>query len=463
MNRRSCIVGVLVAVVFLTMMGSKKAPGYPRLSLHQSNVHNLPDTLLWMCDEIYGRTPVEDVVEVKEHACSQGQGDWAERCRWIDCWCPLTSKYWEPGTMPPWITGEMHENPAKRLYYLANANEWAGAEWFLKNDQGEMIAVWNKDGDNPLCLLNLSQSCPRGVVGDSQGLTVIEYMCGPWLDVFFQTRWQQVYDGMQVEDGPFPAIRCWDDQFDTTLVVPGPGMDPMTCSQFRAHAYEHYSMFITDCVGVLGRWGKITRTNGHFDYGICDWQNPLLISHAMLIYENFSACKLEHVGNWGGCPECDLLKWTQVMFRIEEHYHPFTGNAANGTHWDGLQGWDVACSECGVRSHWPIESINEWQRKILAYALMSEMTFNVKCKDNHEQIVPFGPHARFKLGKPTGPSQEYPDHSLNPVYYRRFDHNGQTFTVAWNPWPFCNEGIPPMDGAWFSGQWPDGLYSPLEF
>ena len=302
-------------------------------------------------------------------------------------------------------------------------------------------------------LLNLGPGCPKGVVGSSKGLTAIEYMCRPWLKVFLETRWKDVYDGVTIEDGPFPAVPCW--KLGQTLIVPGPGMEPMTCEDYRKYAFPHYSRFLTDCIGTLTRKGIITRCNGHFDYKVCGWQNPLLIKHANLIYNNFSGPKLEHVGNWGGCPKGDLLKWTEILFNIEPNFEPLHPVA------DEYQGWDVGCVECAVRKHWPEHSVNAWQRAILAYALMGEMTFNVKCKDEQSRVVPLGPHALFKLGKPLGPAKIHRG-GLKPVYYRHFKRKGQVYTVAWNPWVHVAAGIPARDGEWFEGKWPDGEYKKLD-
>lgn len=444
---------LILALFLLLPMGCKKAPECPRLSLHRFNLDGVADSVLWQYDEIYSGASVAEVERRQQRARQAGHDAWADNCRWLHQLTGCLAIKYYAGTLPRWMTRDRHENPDRMLACMAHDNEWAGCEWFLKDDQGAMIPVW--PSRHPAMLLNLGPGCPKGVVGDTEGLTVVEYMCGPWLDVFLETRWKNTYDGMTIESGPFPAVRCWGEGMDEILIVPGTGIEPMTCRQYRAYAFPHYSRFLTDCIGVLTRKGIITRCNGHFDYEVCEWQNPLLIEHAQLVHANFSGCKLEHFGNWGGCPKSDLLEWTEILFRIEGHFRP--------PHWDEYQGWDVSCLECGVRDQWSVQRVNNWQRATLAAALMGETTWNVKCKDNQNRIIPFGPHALFQLGKPLGPARALRDHAgLNPVYYRHFKRGGKVYTVAWNPGTHPNATIPARDGEWFEGKWPSGEYKKLD-
>lgn len=440
---KHAVVWLSFVLMALAPIGCRKAEEYPPLSFHRFNLHGVPHEHLWECAEVYSGASVQEVLNIQQYARDHGHAEWAKKCRWYQqlTGC-LAVKYFEPGTLPRWMTRDRHENPGRMLACMVHDNEEAGAEWFVKDDRGQMIPIW--PSTHSAMLLNLGPDCPKGVEGDSEGLTAIEYMTGPWLKIFLETRWVDTFDGVHIEDGPFPGVPCW--KVGETLIAPGPGMEPMTCKEYRAHIYEHYSMFITNFIGMLARNKVLTRCNGHFDHEVCGWEDSLLIEHAKLVPKYFLTCKLEHFGNWGGCPHDDFLRWTRILFGIEDRF---------GLAWlDDYSGWDVGCLECGVRDHWSPARMNDWQRRTLAAAVQADgMTFNVKCKDNQGRVIPFGPHALYKLGKPLGPSQVHRD-GRGSVYYRRFKRDGQITTVVWNPQDHPNAGIPPRDGAWFTGKWP---------
>ena len=422
---------------------------YPRLALGRGQIcripmSELPDLARY--DLIYGSSASNALVKWRADVRDMGYGDWEDRVVLIQVLCPYNAPLERPAQ---WEYDLWKENPQAAVSVAAYENLKAGCDWYLRDTSGKGFAIWK--GTPQAYMLNTGPACPKGVWGPTKGLTFIEYLCGPWLDAF-GGKWRQAWDGVQWEESP-DAVSCWISSIQSARVVPGPGRAPMTCSQFQQFAQQHADQVYSKCVLELSKRGIITRINGHFALRECpSW------GLAPRLHAAFVACKMEQVGNWGGCPAWDAPSWARAYMALESLYHPLSPTEpVERSAWDRLQGWDMSTMECMPLPKWGATERDRWERLYLGLTLMGDGTFSLAWTGDQYGHQGLGPVPRireldYELGEALGGYAEYIDQTAPgmPVYYRCFERG----SVVVNPWGQQIAGIAKQDAVWFKGLWP---------
>lgn len=383
-------IAVLVAVVIffalaLLLPGCQPTTDqdYPILALSKSYVGNQNIDLneLKNYHYLYGSMSTETALTIKR-MCHSVEHD----IRIIQVILPLTCSL-ERNNWAEWIA---EDNPHAALMCAVWDNADRGVDWFLRDQQGKPFKIWS----DRHYLLNLSPECPRGVAGDTKGLTFSEYLRGPWIGKFRSQAWQLAFDGVQIEDGPFCGFPCWFSQ-GRKVKVGHRLLDP-SCSkrEYQKHVLGEYNQFLSKGVRRLGTMGIITRCNGHFDETVCP--NNQFTEY---IGSTFMGCKLESFGNWGGCPKRDWRKWFNILQRIPDRFQPFPPSV------NPYQGWGASVIQATPSITWSLPAIAEYERIALAMSLMTDCPISFSWAGNFYGLqdwrdLPIIPEATQNLGMP---------------------------------------------------------------
>lgn len=389
------IVYAFIAALLLACAGCQPTEEYiyPRRALALNHAHRAPDSVLTRYAVVYGLQ--EATKMAAKRAGLTGRQNKALR---VFATIQPTVTYehvpavWEYSLAPYNLTEALHVATYENLI--------RGCDWFLRDAEGNTLGKWTDD--NPWRALNLTDYCPRGVYGDTRGLTCLDWLCGPGLDVLSNDVSGDAFDGYVLEDGPDRHLWCWN--WDGCVQL---GDRCVNEYGYRAAADSCRQRLLDEFVLEAGRRGFLMLTNGH-------WVLPSCPSYDPPMWDAFSGCKLERLGDWGGCPYDDLARWWEVYRGVENLYGPVKARKR----YDSVQGWDVSLLQLELAG----PASDEDMRHLRLHAglcLMGNSTFSVSRYHNHHGGEPedIPPELNQPLGVACGPYQETPD----GLIYREFE------------------------------------------
>lgn len=385
---------ILIGILLIGCQPSDEEPTYPQRAYACKLAHNEPDSVLKRYDVVYGYQEINHIADAKARLGSKPD--------FFATLHPTCTKETEPAEWEYWNAAH---NFTEAMHVAAYENLKRGCDWFLRDASGNTLPMWTPD--NQWKMLNLTEHCPPGVWEKTAGLTALDYLVGPMLDMITSEKSKSAYAGYVLEDGPDKHF--WNYVWDTMGV--SCVQLSATCRSkpgYFAAADSCVQRYLDDFVLAAGRRGMLMLTNGHHVLESCPSYDPAK-------WGAFSGCKLERFGDWGGCPKDSVIAWWEAYKAVEEHYGPIhTIGAANQ-----LQGWDVSLCQIEARGTGTAERMRH-MRCMAGLSCMGDAAFSVSEYHDHHGGEPdsIPPELDIPLGVACGPYKETADGLL----YREFEN-----------------------------------------
>lgn len=273
---------ILIGILLIGCQPSDEEPTYPQRAYACKLAHNEPDSVLKRYDVVYGYQEINHIADAKARLGSKPD--------FFATLHPTCTKETEPAEWEYWNAAH---NFTEAMHVAAYENLKRGCDWFLRDASGNTLPMWTPD--NQWKMLNLTEHCPPGVWEKTAGLTALDYLVGPMLDMITSEKSKSAYAGYVLEDGPDKHF--WNYVWDTMGV--SCVQLSATCRSkpgYFAAADSCVQRYLDDFVLAAGRRGMLMLTNGHHVLESCPSYDPAK-------WGAFSGCKLERFGDWGGCPK----------------------------------------------------------------------------------------------------------------------------------------------------------------
>lgn len=367
---------------------------YPRRALALSHAHRAPDSIWTTYQVVYGYQNASRVAAIR-NGLTQRQN---EAVRVYCTIHPTVTLEHKPET---WAYDLAQQGSFTEALHVATyENLIRGVDWFLRDVESNALVKWE-----PWCALNLTDYCPPGVWGNTQGLTCLDWLCGPGLDIATGDIAGTAFDGYILEEGP--ERHLWNWQWAGCVML---GPHCVNKYGYMAAADSCRQRFLDDFVLAAGKRGMIMLTNGHWVHESCPSYDPPM-------WSAFSGCKFEKFGDWGGCPYDDLARWWEVYRNVEQEYGPIRGRKR----YDALQGWDVSLCQIELEAGTAFDDGMRSLRLRAGLCLMGGAAFSVSYAHDHHGGEPaegIPPELNIQLGRALGPYEETPD----GLIYREFEN-----------------------------------------